>query len=298
MGQRLNVNEKYLAGFLDADGHLSVRARKGARPDLDASFAQRAEYRDILEYAQSLFGGVIREKFDGQHCELQMRSGPARKAMERLKKYMVLKRHHAEQFLELVDGSTVLHTNEEVKQVREIVKSIRRQGAQVTPNYPARKWLAGYIDGDGSFTVKVCNKTGYAYPKLTIMAAPNYTVGIELIQKCFGGVIAQHGNNFLYTLQLSQPSKTKEFLGFFAKHSHVKQGQVYFLLGCAKNGHFRDGATIREAVKTLNAQQHRLSDPTSHARELLSTVNFDIQKRPCNWVGRDAMKRQSNLRSM
>jgi hypothetical protein len=61
------MNEKYLAGFIDADGHLSARARKGARPDLELSIAQRAEYRDVLDYAQRLFGGAIREKFEGRH---------------------------------------------------------------------------------------------------------------------------------------------------------------------------------------------------------------------------------------
>jgi len=292
------MNEKYLAGFIDADGHLSVRARKGARPDLEFSVAQRADYRDILEYAQQQFGGVIREKFEGRHLELQMRCGPARKAMERLKKYMVLKRHHAEQMLDLVDTSGILRTDEEVRAVRDRVKEIRRQGVDTLPNFPARKWLAGYVDGDGSFAVKLCKKTGYAYPKLSILAAPNYTAGIRLIEKCFGGKIWQHGENFQYTLQLSQPSKAAELLGYFAKHLHVKKGQAYFLSGCAKGGNFRDGETIREAVKALNAQQHRLSDPTSHAAELIKTVNFSIEKRPTNWKGRNAMKRQSNLHPM
>lgn len=292
------MNEKYLAGFIDADGHLSVRARKGARPDLELSVAQRADYRHILEYAQKQFGGVIREKFDGKHLELQMRSGPARKAMERLKKYMVLKRHHAEQMIDLIDSADILRTDEDVRAVRNRVKAIRQQGVDVLPNFPARKWLAGYADGDGSFAVKVCSKTGYAYPKLSIMAAPNYTAGIQLIKKCFGGRIGRQGDNFMYSIELSQPSKATEFLGYFAKHLHVKKGQAYFLLGCAKGGNFRDGETIREAIKALNAQQHRLSDPTSHASRLIDTISFDIEKRPTNWIGRGAMKRQSNLHAM
>jgi len=289
------MNEKYLAGFIDADGHLSARARKGARPDLELSIAQRAEYRDVLDYAQRLFGGAIREKFEGKHLELQMRCGPARKAMERLKKYMVLKGHHAEQLLSLVKGSDILRTDEDVRAFREQVKAIRRQGIETLPNFPPRAWLAGYVDGDGSFSAKVCSKTGYAYPRLAILAAPNYTAGIELIQKCFGGKIWQNGDNFQYSLQLSQPSKAKQFLGYFSKHLYVKKGQAYFLSGCAKAGNFRDGKAVNDAIKALNAQQHRLSDPTSKAATLIKTVNFDIQKKPCNWVGRDKMKRQSNL---
>ena len=289
------MNEKYLAGFIDADGHLSARARKNSRPDLELSISQRAEYRDVLDYAQRVFGGVIREKFDGRHLELQLKCGPARKAMERLKKYMVVKRHHAEQFIELVCESGILRTDDEVQEIRSQVKAIRQTKAETLPNFPSRKWLAGYVDGDGSFTAKVCKRSGYAYPKLTILAAPNYTAGIELIQKCFGGKTWQHGENFQYTLHLSQPSKAKQAIGYFGQHLYIKKGQAYFLSGCAKAGNFRDGQGVREAFKSLNAQQHRLSDPTSKAANLVSTVDFSIEKKPCNWVGRDKMKRQSNL---
>lgn len=269
-------------------------------PDLTWRYLSRsaADHKDVLEYAKKQFGGAIREKLGGQYLELQLRCGPARKVMERLKKHMVLKRHHAEQMLELVNDSDVLRTDEDVRAVRDRVKAIRRQGVDTLPNFPARKWLAGYVDGDGCFSVKVCQKTGYAYPKLTIMAAPNYTAGIRLIEKRFGGKIWRYGDNFQYTLHLSQPSKAKEVLGYFAKHLFVKKGQAYFLSGCAKGGNFRDGETIRRAIKTLNAQQHRLSDPTSQASSLIQTIDFSIEKRPTSWKGRSAMKRQSNLQTM
>ena len=72
------MNEKYIAGLLDADGHISVRPRVGATPDLDVSIAQATPYVAVLEYAQQQFGGRIRFRHDGAHAELQMRSGPAR----------------------------------------------------------------------------------------------------------------------------------------------------------------------------------------------------------------------------
>lgn len=283
------MNEKYIAGLLDADGHLSVRARIGAKPDLEASIAQATAYRYLLEYAQAQFGGQIREKHNGVHSELCMRSGPARKCFERLKKYMVVKRHHAERMLDLVDSSFVLHDRDQVKDVRQQVKQIRAYGADRIPNYPSRKWLAGYFDGDGSFVVKVCKKTGYAYPVASIIAAPNYTVGIVLLQQAFGGRICAVSNNALWQLSLSQPSKTKQFLEYFAKHLHIKRAAAYFLLGCAEHN-FRDGIKIRQAVKDLNSQQHRLSEPEAAAKRYLQGIDFDIPKRP---LGRPP-KRQSN----
>lgn len=273
------LSEKYIAGFVDADGHLSVRARLGARPDLTFSVAQSVEYIDILKDIQEQFGGFIRPKADGAHAELCLRSGPARKAFERLKKYLVLKRDHAELFLDLVDRGTVVQNEAQVAAIRARVKEIRAYGATRQPNYPSRKWMAGYVDGDGSFTCKVCKKTGYAYPTLTILAAPNYLVGITLLQKAFGGRIQAMGSNAVWSVSLSQPSKIEQVLSHCAPYLIRKQAQAYFLLGCAKGGNLRDGETIHRTIKALNAQQHRLSDPAAHAAELIRSVRFDTPKK-------------------
>lgn len=295
-------SEKYLAGFVDADGHLSVRARIGARPDLEFSAAQNAKFKDVLLYMQSEFGGVVREK-DDSNFELCLRGGHARKAFERLKKYLVLKRDQAERFLDLVDRGVVLKDKAAVLAVRRRVKEIRAYGATWQPNYPSRKWMAGYVDGDGSFTVKVCKKTGYAYPTLSILAAPNYMVGVLLLQKAFGGRVTGTGQNAVWSVQLSQPSKISQVLGHCSQHLVRKAAQAYFLLGCAKGGNLRDGDAIRSAIMALNAQQHRLSDPAAEATARLQSVRFDIEPRK---VGRPVgvkehsrrRKRQSDLQVM
>ncbi len=270
------MSEKYLAGFIDADGYLSIRARKGARPDLELAVAQRAYWAEPLKAIQEMFGGSIREKFGGAYLEVQLRGGPARKAFERLKKYMVLKKDHAELFLDLIDKSTILQSDDDVSRVRARVKEIRQYGATSQPNYPSRKWMAGYIDGDGSFNVKVCKKTRYAYPTLTILAAKNYVVGITLLQKAFGGRICAVGTNALWQIQLSQPSKAKQVLHHCFNDLVIKSNQARFLLGCAAGGNFRDGTNICETVKALNSQQHRLSD--SDVNTLVSNINFGIPK--------------------
>lgn len=272
------VNEKYIAGFIDADGHISVRARIGAKPDLIVTMSQRELYRDALDFAQSEFGGNIRVVSieDGQYATLQMRSGPARKCAERLKKYMVLKRHHAERLLDLVDSSYVLRDEHDVRRIRDEVKRIRAYGADRLPNFPSRKWLAGYFDGDGNFSVKVDKSNGFGYPHAAILAAPNYIAGITLLHGAFGGRINGCGQNATWTLML-QPSKAKEFLEYFAQHLYIKKPQAYFLLGCAEHN-FRDGITVRDTIKALNSRQHRLSDPEGEAARLVREVNFDIPK--------------------
>lgn len=271
------ISEKYLAGFIDADGCLSVRARIGASPDLEVSVSQLHKGAVVLEAIQDMFGGQIRR--DDTYSHLSMRGSPARKCFERLKKYLVLKRGHAEHMLGLVDTSRVLRTKDDVLAVRSRVKEIRAYGATQQPNFPSRKWMAGYVDGDGSFTVKVCKKTGYAYPSLTICAAKNYIVGVHLLEKAFGGRFVVQKQNLHWWVSLSDPSKCREVIGHCAQHLVLKQAQAQFLLGCAANGNFRDGTTIREVIKALNSQQHRLSDPASVAADYLRQVRFDIPKR-------------------
>lgn len=277
--RKMPLSDKYMAGFLDADGSIGVRSRVGARPDLIVEVAQRVMYREVPEAYVTTFGGYLRERLDGQYVYAAMRGGMARKCVERLKGYLVCKHDFAAGALKLVDEAPVLQTQQDVADVRAQVRALRAVKGQTTANYPPRKWLAGYFDGDGCFSVKVCPKTGYAYPIAAILAAPAYRAGIDLIAKAFGGAIHQAGDNWTWQLQLSQPSKAKEFLEHFAHHLVIKRAQAAFLLGCAVGGNFRDGNAIREHVKALNSQQHRLSDPAGHAASLMQQVRFDIPKR-------------------
>lgn len=288
------LSEKYMAGFLDADGSIGVRARVGARPDLIVEVSQRSLYGEIPRAFTEMFGGHTRERMVGASSEpytyAAMRGRMARKCVERLKGYLVCKRSFAENLLKFVDEADVLRTEDDLRLVRGTVRVLRAKAETVQRNFPPRKWLAGYFDGDGSLSVKVCKKTGYAYPFATILAAPQYRAGIVLIAKSFGGAYCMNGDNWVWQLQLSQPSKATEFLSHFAKELVIKQPQAYFLLGCAANGNFRDGNAIRDTIKALNSQQHRLSDPAGTAAALVSEVKFDIEKR---LLGRPP-KRQSN----
>lgn len=293
------MSEKYLAGFIDADGYISIRSRKGSKPDMEVSVSQRSDFTGPLYEAKEMFGGVIREKMNGKYVELQLRCGPAVKCVERLKKYMVVKKHQAERYLEMLASSSILHTDSEVLEYRMKVKAVKRELNQTNCNYPSRKWMAGYIDGDGCFAAKVCKKTGYAYPFLAILSADNYTPGILLLQKAFGGKIHKSGKNFIWQVRLSQPSKAKKVLGYCMKHLQKKQDIARFIYECANGGNFRDGEAIQAMIITLNSQQHRLSDSTVTGKGFAQQVRFDIQKKK---VGRPVgvkeakprQKRQSN----
>lgn len=279
------LTEKYLAGFIDADGYIGIYAQIRGRPRCEVQLAQRELYREPVDDLHTMFGGTIRlrEIDGGIYVSTDLRGSDAVKVLERLAKYAVIKGPWMRAALEIVRDAPVLHTIEEVAAFRQAWKQAKRAVSHTERNYPSRKWLAGYFDGDGTLIAPVENKTGYAYPVAKIMSEPHMAVGIHLIQKAFGGIIRPSGKNLLWQLALSQPSKINEFIGFIADDLVVKRAQAYYLLNLAKGGNLRDGETIRTHMQGLNAQQHRLSDSAGHAVELARTVNFDI---PTLWVRR------------
>jgi hypothetical protein len=284
------LSEKYMAGFIDADGYLGVRCRIGAKPDLIFEISQHEKFAFVtLKPIMEEFGGQVRTKLE-KYKVLSMRCGPARKLYERLAKFLVIKHDIAIEYLNFVDHADITKEKKEVDLYRRIVKDIKKQGrTSPLPNYPSRKWLAGYFDGDGCFSVSV--KGGYAYPVAAILSAPHLNAGIELTRKAFGGTMCTlKDGNQLWQLALTDPSKCISFLEFFSQYLVEKKAQAYFLLGCARNGNFRDGKSIRESMLTLHAQQHRLSNPEQVASEYVDRIRFDIPKKQ---IGRPA-KRQSN----
>jgi hypothetical protein len=272
--------EKYMAGFLDADAYVGIRSRLNATPDCEFEVSQREQFREVVDLFTTEFGGYsrVREIKGGRYTVASFRGSAARKIFERLAKYAVLKGPWMRRALELVQNAPVLKTPNEVAAFRSLWKQQKRTAVAPERNYPSRKWLAGYFDGDGSFVVATGHGSGYAYPHATILTEPHLGVGVDLIYKAFGGnICALSTGNIQWTLHLSQPSKIREFIGFFANDLIIKRAQAYYLLGLADGGNLRDGETIRRHLQSLNAQQHRLNDQASFATDLVRQVDFGIE---------------------
>jgi hypothetical protein len=135
----------------------------------------------------------------------------------------------------------------------------------------------GRTDVHASLVVKVCKKTGYAYPSLRVLAPPNYLAGL---QKSFGGQLQAMDSNPMWTVSLSQPEKIEQVLEQCAPLLGRKRNAASFLLMCAMAGNLRDGTTIHEAIKALNAQPYDASKSDVKVEEWLQKVRFDLPKRP------------------
>lgn len=268
------LSEKYIAGFLDADGYMGLQFR-GIKPTLILGFSQKSSKDDVLNRIQSEIGGSKRVKIinGASYSDLTLCSKSAKKALNRIKKYLVIKRNYAHACLDVAEKKIV--------DKQDAIKNLKFQRLQKSyplPNFPTRKWLAGYFDGDGCLSVMNTRKPfGQAHIVVHIASSNFDTEGIEILHKSFGGAIhgMRNGRCKQWVLSLDSPSKAKEFLGYFGKHSIVKRDQILFVLGCAEMGHYRDGKNIKSVLKQLKSQEQRLSE--SGVAKLIGTIK-DLPK--------------------
>ncbi len=296
------LGSKYVAGFLDADGSVGiVFISTTAYPQLRIGFSQKTSQDEVLHLIHEEHGGCLSYMtVNGVSYSHLTYTGnrQCRKFLNRIKDHLVIKRHYADVCYDLSERRV---SKEEIPVIREYLKTHRRQKSLPLPKHVTRKWMAGYIDGDGCFHVHVV-KSGTARIVLHVAASNYDTEGIEVMQKQFGGRINDmcQGRVKQYQLQLP-PSKAQAVFEPVCKHMVVKQDQVRFILRCAEMGHFRDGKSIKSALKHLKAHPHRLSEPRPDIGSLVARVE-DMEPRVPDysarakkaWKTRRA-KRQSEL---
>ena len=198
--------------------------------------------------------------------------------LSRIKKYLVVKQQYADYLLDTFQEMKGPYTIEEVRIHQQTLRDKRKELTGLLQNHPTRKWVAGFFDGNGCLGVSYRKHTGCCYISARIVADNHYRASIDLLQKAFGGGIYtekhKEGTYPVWVLNLP-PSKAKEFIPYFAKHSIVKKDQLYFVLGCAEGGNYRDGYTIKTIMSQLKAQEQRLTDQNADVAALLRTVDFN-----------------------
>lgn len=254
--------DKYIAGFMDADGCIAVLwSPDCCRPQMTLTASQREDHDSVLDHLQRTVGGSIRtvQVMGGRYTAWTLCGSKARMLLDRIRKHLVIKRHYAEVVLGMVNRPV-----QDRMAAKLMLKAERRVRSEPLPNFPSRKWMAGYIDGDGCFSVGSV-QYGNAYPLLHIAASSWDTEGIEIIQKQFGGRIhpmkTKNGSENVkqYVLYLN-PSKAIQVLEYCGKHLIVKREQADFLLSCARMGHYHDGKRIQETLKQLKTHPQRLNE--------------------------------------
>jgi hypothetical protein len=270
------VSEKYIAGFLDADGCISISWKKGIyKPLLDMKFSQKTSKDKVIKLiSESVDGGIIvKQEINGEsYSTFALRGKFAEMLLNRIKKHLVIKKRYAQVCLDIIETRSPYP---DWKEKAKWLKEQRKIMSLPLANYPSRKWMAGYLDGDGCFHARTpggkCKSTRIDLSVGTI----NYDrEGIDLMHKVFGGCVTSHGTNgtgIRWILCLS-PTKAKQLYDYCGNYFITKKDQFDFIFGCAKMGNYRDGKTIKEALKQLKARDHRLNEPSVEISKLLNGV--------------------------
>lgn len=218
------IDNKYFAGFVDADGSLGIHIRK--RDDGLFSLYPKVQVGQLtfrssnLEELAKNFNVSVKEKKGTDFSLCDFCGTKARNFIELIKNHLVIKDDLAEYILtipEVVDAT-------QLKLIKSNIKSLRKKN-QPTKNHPSRKWMAGYVDGDGCFSGSV-KHNGTLNIKLSIACCSDATAGIRLIQKAFGGTIYKSAGNSTYYEAYLGEAKTKEFYDNFGKHLRIKKDQM------------------------------------------------------------------------
>jgi len=280
------LSEKYIAGFLDADGTFGIRFLKkntGFFPTFYLQFSQETKKDKILHLLNDSInaGNVYVVGSDSKsYSRLEIPTKQARMLLSRIKKYLVIKRQYADFCLDYFQDLKGPYSLDETKYHEKLLRKNRKTLVTLMQNHPTRKWVAGYFDGDGCVAYSYRKHTGCTYISARITAEPAYRIGLDLLQKAFGGKVYmekhKEGNYPVWVLPLP-PSKAKQFFNYFAKHSVIKHDQLYFVLACAEGGNFRDGKAIKDVIAQLKAQEQRLNDQNTDISKLVENISFDIK---------------------
>jgi len=269
------MDVKYYAGLFDADGSFGIQVDKrqdgtfrlSARASLKQLEFRAKPLKDLAEELKGTLYTELHEDKPGWRptCGFVVTHQKAVSLMEKLKNHLVIKREVVDYIL-TINGQVV--NKEVLKAIKKILKDLRYEIHTLNKNHPSRRWMAGYIDGDGCIRSQV-RRYGGLSTKLEVTSYDRDTQGVELLQKAFGGSINKHGNNAIRWVVNITENNANKIIGYFQKHSSMKRTQLLYVLDYLNKGkHLKKrGATLesntrlKETLQQLK-QPQRLSEKT------------------------------------
>lgn len=260
------VSDKYIAGLLDSDGCVTFKYLKNkVNRDVEGYYTAYAQITFTEAIGKSNTIPLVQENIGGE-IYIQKRANQSNKGFSggkdlqtlhfqgtkavsianRIRQYVCAKRG-------LLDLACEFNTKSvEREAFANRVKEVRATG-QYIPNYPTRKWMCGYLDGNGAITGRLAT-SGLFYPMLTCSAWDKDIQLLELMKKQFGGSVCNISGRQAakWDVFLTDPCKCIQILEYLPALVRLKP-QRDFILSCARNGNFRDGKTIRAQLMMLNS---------------------------------------------
>jgi hypothetical protein len=120
-----------------------------------------------------------------------------------------------------------------MEQLKELSKHSRRLkvGPLRAKNHPTWAWLAGWLDGDGYYTMRYSKSDNYTAMRVGGVAHINDAAVLEFIRDAFGGSIKPHGQSencmvWYRSLGVRDASFALSFLGKVVRHSRLKRHKI------------------------------------------------------------------------
>jgi hypothetical protein len=247
---------KYLAGILDADGSIAfnfVNPTKDERNLHNLSLKISLTSSDAIDFHGFVaklpeLTGFGSWDCHGSRDQFNRWTVTSRRDLEmlapRLVKHMVVKGRHLQRMLsKWKEMRGRFLSEDECEALREFSKTSRADAGPVKPkNHPTWAWLAGYLDGNGSYRAGPCKSGTYKgnqYFRIQCSVQASCHVNdvsvLEFIQNAHGGYIKPHSKSencmvWERNLGRSQHSFAVRFLPNLVAHSRLKRHKIEQML--------------------------------------------------------------------
>lgn len=235
---------KYLAGLLDADGHMSFTANKGHTDGrVRIGLALKLVSADVIDrhgFVPGLakatgFGNSSKDSRGYNVWHVANRSD-LEMLLPRIVKHMVVKgqhwnwlltvwrdlrsRDHGERSISRQDWDVLAQAMRESRKLRV--------GPLKPKSFPTWAWLAGYLDGDGCYSFRTSQNHNM---RLSVTAHITDVSVLEFLRNSFGGTIKPHSRTenvkvWWRGLGPQNASFALRFLPKLVKHSRLKKHKI------------------------------------------------------------------------
>lgn len=241
---------KYLAGLIDADGSLAFIYRKvksGYRLQLHLTLAastsiDRTGFISTLPTLTQL-GTVTyytpkNDNWAPNYTWHICKRSDHEKLLPRLIKHMVVKDGFFDWALAMLRNTkNKILTEEEVSMMRRIIPEVRITAPHRKEHvHPTWAWTAGFLDGDGHYSLRHNRKTNRTVTRMGAVCHINHRASLDLLYKAFGGSLRVDGDCLRWHRNLG-PRDAKFSLPFLAKitqHTHLKKHKVETIIHSIK----------------------------------------------------------------
>lgn len=237
---------KYLSGLIDADGSLGFEFN-GNKVYLALSLicAESIDKHGFIKTLPALttFGTVCeKDRQNPNWAKVNVwkvvKARDIEMLLPRIIKHSVIKGRHFQRMLDKwKEFRAKPLTDTVIEQLKVFAKVSRMDaGPLKAKKHPTWAWVAGYLDGDGSFIYKKAPSHSTARMLVQATAHENDKISLELLYKAFGGTLNNRGKtsphiwDWKHSLGAANTSFAIPFLKKVLLHSRLKKHKIESLL--------------------------------------------------------------------